>query len=151
MRQINHFNMDRRKFIALTGVGAGMCLIPPALYVVAPDVQQYALKVLQKELYYLKLEPAGLKRYVADYFGATGNNLLSTLKWKTTYYMNLSWEKSDRIAELMKYYLLSSDFFINKMDESKEVHYLGLFNSYKSPVPNPYSFVLYPPNEIADV
>jgi hypothetical protein len=140
--------MERRKFIRLVGVGTGMVIVPPGLYFVAPGVKAYAELILKKELFYLKMEPKGLKQYIEDYFAATGNNLLSTIKWKMLYFMNAGWEKSDRISDLMKYYLLSSDFFIHKMDESKEVHYLGLFNSYKSPMPNPYSFILYPPETI---
>lgn len=142
--------MKRRTFITLAGVATGMCIIPPSLYFIAPGVKKYAVLILKKELDYLKLEPEGVNRYVEDYFKATGNDLLSTLKWKTLYYLNSGWEKSDRITDLMKYYLLSSDFFINKTDESKTVNYLGLFNSYHSPVPNPYSFVLYPPAEIKE-
>lgn len=127
-----------------------MFFIPPSLYFIAPGLKKYATLVLKKELYYLKLEPKGLEKYIEDYFNATGNDTISTLKWKVLYYKNAGWKDSSRISELIKYYLLSSDFFINKTDEGKVVHYLGLFNSYKSPVPNPYSFVLYPPSEVGE-
>ena len=142
--------MERRSFIKLAGVAAGMCVIPPSLYFIAPGLKKYATLVLKKELYYLKLEPKGVERYIEDYFNATGNNMVSTLKWKVLFYKNAGWENSSHISDLIKYYLLSSDFFINKTDESKLVNYLGLFNSYKSPFPNPYSYVLYPPSEIGE-
>jgi hypothetical protein len=142
--------MVRRKFIALTGVGVGMCVIPASLYFVAPDVKKFAVLVLKRELFYLKLESGGVLKYVDDYFKAIGNDIVSTLKWKILYYSNANWERSDRIRDLVKYYLLSSDFFIHKTDESKLVNYLGLFNSYKSPIPNPYSFILYPPDQIPE-
>ncbi|WEK21221.1 MAG: hypothetical protein P0Y49_08710 [Candidatus Pedobacter colombiensis] len=142
--------MERRKFIILTGVGVGMSIIPASLYFMESGLKKYVTLILRRELFYLKLESEGVSRYVDDYFKATRNDMVSTLKWKILYYSNSNWKKSDRIGNLIKYYLLSSDFFINKTDESKLVNYLGLFNSYKSPVPNPYSFVLYPPNDIAD-
>lgn len=132
------------------GVGTGMFMIPPALYFIAPGIKAHAELILRKELYYLTLEPNGLTQFIADYFAATGNDTVAAAKWKLLYYLKSGWEKSDRISDLMKYYLLSSDFFIHKMDESKVVNYLGLFNSYKSPMPNPYSFVLYPPSTIPD-
>lgn len=122
-----------------------MTLIPPTLYFLAPEVKIYAVNILKRELFYLKFQPKELEQYVEDYFQSSANDTLATLKWKVMYYLRLSYEDSDRIYTLIKYFLLSSDFFINKMDESKEVRYLGLFNSYLSPVPNPYSFVLYPP------
>lgn len=134
----------------MAGVGAGMFITPASLYFIAPGLKKYATLVLKKELYYLKLEPEGVSTYVNDYFKAIGNDMVSTIKWKILYYSNSNWEKSDRIRDLIKYYLLSSDFFINKTDESKPVNYLGFFNSYKSPMPNPYSFVLYPPSDIAE-
>ncbi len=134
----------------MTGVAAGVCIIPPSLYFIAPELKTYAKKVLEKELFYLKLEPEGVSRYIDDYFRNNGNDTVSVLKWKALYYLKSNWKKSDRIRDLIKYYLLSSDFFINKTDETKVVNYLGLFNSYKSPIPNPYSFVLYPPSVVGE-
>lgn len=142
--------MERRKFITLTGVGVGLCIIPASLYFIGSDLKKYVGLILKRELFYLKLEPEGLSFYIEDYFKAINNDTVSTLKWKILYYTKSNWEKSDSIRDLIKYYLLSSDFFINKTDESKPVNYLGLFNSYKSPIPNPYSFVLYPPADIRE-
>lgn len=137
--------MKRGKFIWLASTGVGMCLIPSSLYYIAPEVKKYAVSILKRELYYLKLDPEGVRKYVEDYFDAIGNDTVSKLKWKMLYYFRADWRTSDRIKELMKYFLLSSDFFINRTDENKIVNYLGLFNSYRSPIPNPYSFVIYSP------
>ena len=41
--------------------------------------------------------------------------------------------------------------FINKMDESRVVKYLGLYSPYKSPVPNPFAYTLYPPEKVQDI
>jgi hypothetical protein len=142
--------MKRRTFITLAGVGAGLCILPPSLYFIAPGTQEYALKILKKELYYLKITPGSTEKYVADYFKRLGNDTVSTLKWKTTYYLGLNYEKSDRIRDLIKYFLLSTDFFINKTDESKPVSYIGLYSPYTSAVPNPYSFVIYPAADIRE-
>lgn len=142
--------MNRRKFILLAGTGTAVLIVPPALYYVAPEVRQYAVKLIEKELWYLKLEPGSVMKYANDYIAATGNNTVSALKWKMLYYLRFTAEKSDRINDLVKYFLLSTDFFINKMDENKTVHYLGLYSPYHSPVPNPYSFILHPANEVAD-
>lgn len=127
------------------GAGIGTALIPVSLYQLSPEIQNYAIRIIKEELYYLKLDSSGVHQFVNDYFQARENNLNESLKWKLAYFLKLDWRRSGRISDLIKYYLLSSDFFINKTDESKIVNYLGLFNSYKSPVPNPYSFVIYPP------
>jgi len=142
--------MKRRTFITLAGVGAGLCIVPPSLYYVAPGTHEYALKLIKKELYYLNITPGSAEKYVEDYFNKLGNDTVSTLKWKTTYYLRLNYEKSERIRDLIKYFLLSSDFFIHKTDESKPVNYLGLYSPYTSPIPNPYSFIIYPPATIKE-
>lgn len=142
--------MERRKFILLAGIGTGMCLIPPSLYFVAPGMKKYAVHLIEKEFHYLKIAPGAVARYVDDYFAASANNTLENIRWKVFYYMGVTYEKSDRLRDLLKYFLLSTDFFINKTDESKTVNYLGMYSPYSSPIPNPYSFIIYPPETIKE-
>ena len=139
--------MKRRKFLLMTGVGTGLLILPPALYLASPSVRKYAAGLIFKELNYLKLNEEGVHQYVADYFGASSSNMMTNLYWKAFYYLGLSPDSSNQVFEMVKYYLLSSDFFINKTDESKIVNYLGFYSPYRSPIPNPYSFVLYPPSQ----
>ncbi|KIO75679.1 hypothetical protein TH53_19555 [Pedobacter lusitanus] len=136
--------MKRRQFITMAGIGTGLLILPPALYLSSPSVRKYAGKLIREELDYLKLDSAGVDQYVNDYFNASSNNIITNLRWKTFYYLGFNKDRSNQIFELIKFYLLSTDFFIHQMDESKTVNYLGLYSPYKSPVPNPYSFVLYP-------
>ncbi len=133
------------------GVGTGSVAIPASLYFIAPAINEHAVLLIKHELHYLRLEEGSVEKYIADYFKNAQNDLISKLKWKAMYYMRIKPEQSVTFFELVKYYLLSTDFFINRADESKEVKYLGLYSPYKSPVPNPFSFVLYPPNTIRDV
>lgn len=130
--------------MTIAGVGTGLLILPSALYLGSPSIRKYAAALIFKELHYLKLDPVGVHQYVADYFANTSNNVIANIRWKTFYYLRVSPDSSNQIFEMIKYYLLSSDFFINKTDEQKVVNYLGLYSPYKSPVPNPYSFVLYP-------
>ncbi|MBC8986433.1 hypothetical protein H9X96_11655 [Pedobacter sp. N36a] len=142
--------MKRRKFLLLTGLASGSILIPPTLYFVSPGVKQFAALLIEREFKYLKLEPGSVAHYVDDYFAAGGNHIMTNLRWKTMYYLNMNWEDSNLIFELIRTFLLSSDFFIHKTDETRIVRYIGLYNPYKSPVPNPFSYLLYPPDEIGE-
>lgn len=143
--------MKRRKFILLAGISAGVIVVPPTLYFISPSVKKYAVGLVKKELNYLKLAKGSVENYVEDYFNANQNNLVSTLKWKTLYYLRMGVNDSSQLYELVKYYLLSSDFFIYKTDQNRTINYICLYNPYKSPVPNPFSFVLYPADKVADV
>lgn len=135
----------------MAGISAGVIVVPPTLYLISPSVKKYAVGLVKKELNYLKLAKGSVESYVEDYFNANQNNLVSTLKWKTLYYLRMGVNDSSQLYELVKYYLLSSDFFIYKTDQNRIINYICLYNPYKSPVPNPFSFVLYPADEVADV
>lgn len=126
-------------------------LVAPALYLVSPDVKKIACRMIKKEYHFLKFSPGTIDRYVNDYFNAIGNNMMVKAKWKIFQGIGFSWENSNQIRDLYKYFLLSTDFFIHKMDEDKVVNYIILYDPYKSPLSNPYSFVLYPPEKIGDV
>lgn len=143
--------MKRRKFLLLIGVGTGSLAVPASLYFLSPAIKEYATLLIKRELNYLKLEEGSVQKYIEDYFKYAQNDLVSKLKWKVMYYWRIGPEQSTILFELVKYYLLSSDFFINKTDESKLVRYLGLYSPYTSPVPNPFSFALYPPDQIKDI
>lgn len=134
--------MNRRNFILLSSIGVGMVAIPPSLYFLSPKTKEYAINLIKAELSYLKLEPVGLNNYIDDYFKNTSNDIMSNIRWKIFYYLNFDSNKSNIINDLLKNYLLSSDFFLNQMDVSKTVNYLGMFNPYTSPIPNPYSYIL---------
>ncbi len=129
----------------IAGVSTGSLIVPSGIYFVSGSVKKYAALLIKKQLSYLKLETNSVETYVEDYFQGN-NDLMAKLRWKTMYYLGITWENSNTLKDLIKYYLLSTDFFINKMDESKNVKYLGLYSPYKSPVPNPFAYTLYPPN-----
>lgn len=133
--------MQRRKFLLLTGVAVGMVAIPPSLYFVSPNIKKFAEKLIEKELSYMKLDKQGIQGYINDYFGSSGNDVISNLKWKALYYGRYDSYNSNNINDLLKYYLLSTDFFLNKMDTSKTVKYLRMFDPYKSAIANPYSYL----------
>lgn len=142
--------MNRRKFIIIAGVTAGAVVVPSSYFIVNGTIQKYAALLIKDELSYLKLEEGSVEKYVNDYFSYS-NDIFFKMKLKSMYYLNITWKNSNLIKELIKTYLLSSDFFINKMDENKVVRYLGLYSPYKSPVPNPFAYTLYPPDQIKSV
>jgi hypothetical protein len=54
--------------------------------------------------------------------------------------------KSGKVHQLVSAYLLSSDFFQNKMDETRIVKYVGLYDPYTRPCSHPFSHVHYTEN-----
>lgn len=135
--------MKRNNFIKiLTALAGGAVLIPSGLYLASPGQKKLAEQTIYKELHYLKLDPQGVTQFVEDYFKGSNPGFKEKMKWKAYFFLNSGTKGSDNLFQVVRAYLLSSDFFLNKTDVSKTVKYLGMFNPYKSQVPNPYSYVI---------
>ncbi len=98
------------------------------------------------ELSYLKLDKPGVEQFVDDYL--RGHYITTSMKAKfnlmSCYYLGVNATKSLTITKLVQTYLVSTDFFLNKMDESKTVKYINRNMPYKMPCYNPFSFLYYP-------
>jgi hypothetical protein len=84
---------------------------------------------------------------VQDFFKThyINESLRAQVNLKSIYYLGLDIKKSEMVTELVQKYLLSTDFFLNKMDESKPVKYLGVvYTPYAKPCFNPFSSLYYP-------
>ena len=135
--------MRRRNFLKIAGAGTAAAAVLPAGWYAATSVQEAATGIITREFSYLKLDPAGVARFVDDYLkdplsGYTHKEL------KASYALPMVARRSAMVTAMTRKYLLSSDYFINKMDEGKTVQYLGYYNPYRSPCANPFSSLHYP-------
>jgi len=137
--------MRRRNFLKIAGLGA-IALAIPGISMYSASVETTMTKIIKKEFHFLKLDEAGLNKFVADYIKAEGEyqRAFTQLKLKGYSLLNKTSEDSQRVRNLTTSYLLSTDFFQNKMDESKVVNYLGLYSPHKTPCANPFSAIYYP-------
>lgn len=134
--------MKRKSFLKTAAIAAaGILLIPTGIYFATPQKKEFAYNFIKNKLDYLQLDDDGVKKFIDDYFASNANNLQYNLRWKAYYLLSAGTEKSKGLFELVRTYLLSSDFFVNKMDTKKTVKYIGIFNTYTSPVANPYSYI----------
>lgn len=130
--------MKRRKFIAIAGVGSLLA----GLGVVGLTFQNAIERRIQNELSFLKLDKEGVTRFVADYTRSMSSKSRLTLKGYS--FLGLNAQKSQKINNLINAYLLSTDFFTNKMDESRTVKYVGLYDPYFRPCAHPFGSSQYP-------
>jgi hypothetical protein len=135
--------MRRRNFLKIAGAGTAAVVALPAGWYVATSVQEAATGIITRELGYLKLEPQGVARFVDDYLKDPLSQYTPG-KLKAYYALRTGADASMMVADLTRKYLLSSDYFINKMDEHRTVQYLGFYNPYRSPCANPFSSIHYP-------
>jgi hypothetical protein len=134
--------MRRRNFLKLAGAGTAAAVALPAVWYKATSLHEAAAGIITHELGFLKLEPKGVARFVDDYLKDPWSRFTAA-QVKPYYFLRTGDDKSN-VADMTSKYLLSSDFFMNNMDEQKTVQYLGLYNPYRSPCANPFSSLHYP-------
>ncbi|GAB3429139.1 hypothetical protein [Niabella aquatica] len=136
--------MKRRKLLKILGGAAGgAILVPSGLYFATPGVKHFAEKIIYRHLNYLKLDPVGVSQFIESYFKGTPDSFINTIRWKSYYYLHIKPKHSINIYQLIRCYLLGSDFFQHKMDTKRTIKYINDYDPYKSPVPNPFSYIYF--------
>ncbi len=143
--------MNRRNFIKIIG-GAGA--VAGTTYLVFTDFYDVVEKIIRQELSYLPINEDVLSSFIADVreekaitqFGFSKEWFIRThflvgsigkqiLPYRYKY---LQYEE-----QILATFLLSTDFFLNKMDETKPIRYVKLYHPYKRACSNPFSSIYY--------
>jgi hypothetical protein len=142
--------MNRRRFLfggllAVGVAGLGIIGFGPS------GAEAYIVRVVRQRLSFLKLDEAGLHAFAKAQVDTllakrpTWNRMkyhfmsIFTKKFSHYDYSNDKRSRRERIADgFAQTYLLSSDFFRNKADESQVVHYVVFFDPM-IPCQNPFA------------
>ncbi|MDH7460403.1 twin-arginine translocation signal domain-containing protein [Chitinophagaceae bacterium 26-R-25] len=142
---------SRRKFLKLT---AGGILALGAGYVGVKSFSPFRkviIDILYEDLKGLKIKQGDIEKFADKaaevnpwHFNAKKQKLMAAygpIKW-----MPLPFKKEYKLYrdDVVSRFLLSTDFFTNKMDESKEIAYMGaIWGPYSTPCLNPFSSMFY--------
>jgi hypothetical protein len=149
--------MNRRRFIILSVIGvlSAIALSIVAIY----DFETVVLKILKRDLSYLKIKESDMLRFLDD---ARNSGYWERVKFDkkkkafvVVYFLlpriGLPYEfKFVQLrAQIVGNFLLSTDFFTNKMDEQRDIQYVALFDPELRACQNPFSHMYYPQNPLA--
>lgn len=145
--------MKRRNFIGLLAIGTAG--IAAGGYIYFENFDGFAKRIIKKDTASLKIAPEEFDKFFKDAAKTKLWNKMfpsahkQLLKWH--YYINNGLFTLPYVANYNAYrskivgaFLLSTDFFHNKMDESKSVKYIALYDPYLIPCSNPFSSTFYP-------
>jgi len=137
--------MFRRKFLKTVGLGIGAVTLP-SLGAYAVPLNDATAGVILHQFDFLRLDKQGVARFVQDYYKINKNaTLMIKLKMKLYYLLRTDAQQSQLVHSISTLYLLSTDFFQHRMDESRLVQYQGIYDVYKTPCAHPFSASYYPP------
>ena len=147
--------MQRRKFLKFAALGAGGGIAAGGAFVYFENFDALARKIILNDTAMLKIEKKVYDAFFNDvekqrkWDRVFQNQHQQLIKWH--YYVDnplfrLPYATSYEVnrSKLIATFLLSTDFFINKMDASKPISYRGLFDQYNGPCSNPFSDLYYP-------
>ena len=147
--------MKRRTFLGLAGLAtAGIAV---GGYIAFQNFEKFARTIIVKDTASLKLDPSEIDKFFKAVSAGKRNVLddlfpfhhRQLLKWH--YYVdNGLFTLPYRVnynayrSKIVLIFLLSTNFFINRMDESKPVYFTSVYDPYKIPCSNPFSNLFYP-------
>lgn len=144
--------ISRRKFIILLFLATGAALT--AAFFITP-FNNVIIKILKSDLSHLNVDDTLFEKFVTEaqqnnhwkkkFFDAKKQMFVRAYYILDSLYLPLPYKYKYRQyrSEIVGDFLLSTDFFLNKMNPEKKVTYLALYNPYKRPCSNPFSNLYY--------
>jgi hypothetical protein len=136
----NNCSMKRKTFLKIAGV-AGVIATIGTVKFFSTSFENAVVALLEDQLHFLNLDKNGLQQFARDF--SKRQRSTEQLIIKAYGMAGVKATQSQRMHSLISTYLLSTDFFTNKMDEAKTVKYLGLYNPYLRPCAHPFSHFYY--------
>jgi len=147
--------MHRRKLLKFAALGAAGILVSSGAFVFFEKFDYLARKIVMKDTAMLNIDSTVYDQFFSDVekqrkwdklFDKQHKHLL---KWH--YYIDnplfrLHYASNYQVnrAKIVNTFLLSTDFFVNKMDVSRPIKYRMLFDPFLYPCSNPFSNLYYP-------
>jgi len=133
--------------------GTGAIGVAFGAYINFLDFENLLAKIITKDTASLAINHSEIHSFIKDASNAGIWNMYSPAKReliKWSYYLdnpliNLPYHTKYRRyrSEIVGFFLLSTNFFQNKMNSDKVIKYISLYDPYKTPCSNPFSNQFY--------
>ncbi len=145
---------NRRNFIKLSIAATALAPVAYLGYQAMLPFQKTIQNILIKDLAGLKVKSEDIDKFAAQAaqenpWGFSGSKVKFISFYNSIHNQWLplpfKYKYEQYRADIVGRFLLSTDFFINKMNESKDITYIGIiYSPYKTPCSNPFSAAYYP-------
>jgi len=143
--------MNRRKFIGFSILSLVGTIVTSVAVVY--NFETLIFKILKQDLKDLNIDEKHFKKFSQETKAANYWTRILFDKKKKAFVFLFYFLPKIGLPYEFKYYqlrgrivggfLLATDFFVNKMDEKREIKYVGLYDPYFRPCQNPFSSLNY--------
>jgi hypothetical protein len=139
--------MKRRKFI---GILTGGVLLSVAGTYLFRNFKKVIYNILIEDLKGLRVSHESIEKYIAEaeaenFWGYTQvQKQFIKAHYNSPFPLPYAFKYGQFRSTIVGTYLLSTDFFLNKMDVKKPIFYIAYYNPYKRACANPFSNLYYP-------
>lgn len=141
--------MKRRNFLKLLGAGS---ILAAAGYWGLSSFESSIKDIIMEDTKGLQLEEGTIDRFLADAkkeifwheYDLTKKGFIVAHTWLGSGFLPYKLKYSQYRSKVVGTFLLSTDFFMHKMDENRTISYVGFYNPYRRPCASPFSNLSYP-------
>ena len=141
--------MRRRNFLKISSIGAGIAVASPPVIVNTNGFFSVAVKtIVRRELHFLKIHPDALDQFAVEFARyITKRSFITTQKLRfkiaAVYFIRRNSKSSETVNYVAGKFLLSSDFFLHGMDETRVLNFVGMHDMDLAVCANPFSHLYY--------
>lgn len=141
--------MKRRNFLKI--IGAGSVLAAAGFWGLS-SFDSSIKDIILEDTEGLHLKEETIDRFLADAkkevfwheYDFTKKGFIVAHTWLGSGFLPYKLKYCHYRSKIVGTFLLSTDFFLNKMDEKKPIQYRGFYNPYKQACSSPFSSLYYP-------
>lgn len=141
--------MKRRNFLKVAG--AGTVLAATGFWSIR-SFQSGIKTIIVQDTQGLNLKEEEIDKFLADakkemfwkQHDFTKKGFILAHTWLGSAYLPYRVKYSQYRSKIVGTFLLSTDYFSNKMDPEKTIQYVAFYNPYKRPCSSPFSNLYYP-------
>jgi hypothetical protein len=141
--------MERRNFLKIAATGTA--LVATGLLGIR-SFKSGIKSMIIEDTQGLKLKEEEIDKFLADAekemfwssYDTTKKGFITAHTWLGSAFLPYKFKYSQYRSQIVGTFLLSTDYFTNRMDAGKAIQYVAFYNPYKRPCASPFSNVYYP-------
>lgn len=142
--------MERRKFLTIVGAGSMLAAVGGTLGLASFNTSVKTM--IMRSIEGMDISEETVDQFLADarrerffrQFDLSKKGFIVAHTWLMSDYLPYKLKYTQYCSQIVGTFLLSTDYFSNRMQHGAKIEYTGFYNPYKRPCSSPFSNIYYP-------